>query len=563
MAADDPQQALGVLGLGDDLDAVLAQQRDDALAQQRLVLDDHDAHGSSALIGRPRARRARRPRGRRRAPRRAGAGRSARCRRRRRRPGRRRRPRHEQSRALELERHRGRAPPARAWRRSSAPRRRRSRRRSRPPAAGGGRSSASTVDRRWRRGRPAPRPRPPGRGRPAPAARSRARGRAARRSPRRPPSAPGARSSAASGRSARRSSARPSCMLRATSRACAPSCRSRSIRRSSAAWTSSAPLRVRVSSSTRGLELLLAPAGRRPRSPEVVDRAGEREQAQRPDRPEVPQPRHSQTQMTTAATIEHRRPPWIASAAVQALVAGERPARPRPGARSASVDGRTRPTSARSSRGPSAAQISVERIADRADGGLERTAGAPHSGAAPWPARAECPQLALLRLVVTTGDPIIPASRARRAPAARARMPRSPSSVTTAGQRQPAHDRRVEQHRHARPTPSCFISSSRSVAKTANTATITNAALVTVPPVAPTASAAASRGASARLRAPRGPARARGPCSPSRARTGSRTEQRQPVGDRAVRGEAEQRSPPRCAGTRPPARRTPRPPTAG
>ena len=60
-------------------------------------------------------------------------------------------------------------------------------------------------------------------------------------------------SSAASGCSSRRSSARPSCMLSATSRACAPSCRSRSIRRSSAAWASSAPRRVRVSTSTRSL----------------------------------------------------------------------------------------------------------------------------------------------------------------------------------------------------------------------------------------------------------------------------------------------------------------------
>ena len=41
---------VAVLGLRDDLDVVLAQQRDDALAQQRVVLDDHDPHGSSARI---------------------------------------------------------------------------------------------------------------------------------------------------------------------------------------------------------------------------------------------------------------------------------------------------------------------------------------------------------------------------------------------------------------------------------------------------------------------------------------------------------------------------------
>ena len=48
-----------VLGLGDDVDVVLAQQRDDALAQQGLVLGDHDAHGSSARIVVPAAGRAR------------------------------------------------------------------------------------------------------------------------------------------------------------------------------------------------------------------------------------------------------------------------------------------------------------------------------------------------------------------------------------------------------------------------------------------------------------------------------------------------------------------------
>ena len=50
VAADDPQQPRAVLGLRDDVDVVLAQQRDDPLAQQRLVLGDHDPHGSSARI---------------------------------------------------------------------------------------------------------------------------------------------------------------------------------------------------------------------------------------------------------------------------------------------------------------------------------------------------------------------------------------------------------------------------------------------------------------------------------------------------------------------------------
>ncbi len=45
--------------------------------------------------------------------------------------------------------------------------------------------------------------------------------------------------------------ARPRSIASATSRACAPSCRSRSMRRSSAAAASTAPARVRSSSSTR------------------------------------------------------------------------------------------------------------------------------------------------------------------------------------------------------------------------------------------------------------------------------------------------------------------------
>ena len=69
-----------------------------------------------------------------------------------------------------------------------------------------------------------------------------------RRLPRR---APRGRARPPRGCRSSRASARPSCMVSATRRACAPSCRSRSIRRSSWACTSSAPRRVRVSSSTR------------------------------------------------------------------------------------------------------------------------------------------------------------------------------------------------------------------------------------------------------------------------------------------------------------------------
>src|SRR5439155_382035 len=50
VAADDPQQPVTVLGLGDDLDLVLAEQRDQALAEQQRVLGDHDPHGSSSSI---------------------------------------------------------------------------------------------------------------------------------------------------------------------------------------------------------------------------------------------------------------------------------------------------------------------------------------------------------------------------------------------------------------------------------------------------------------------------------------------------------------------------------
>ena len=151
---------------------------------------------------------------------------------------------------LALDARRGPASPCRAWRRWSAPRRRRSRPPSRPPAAGGRRARVSTATGISAR-RPSPstaaaRPRSASTGGAIPRARSRSSAIAG------PASSRAWRtSSATSGWSASLSSARPSRMLSATSRACAPSCRSRSIRRSSAAWTSSAPRRVRVSSSTR------------------------------------------------------------------------------------------------------------------------------------------------------------------------------------------------------------------------------------------------------------------------------------------------------------------------
>ena len=97
---DDPEQPRAVLGDGDDLDPALAHERDEALAQQRVVLGDHDPHGSSTRITvpapgppitasvpssasarwrrpvRPGAAAGRRRRARRRRPRRAGGRRA-------------------------------------------------------------------------------------------------------------------------------------------------------------------------------------------------------------------------------------------------------------------------------------------------------------------------------------------------------------------------------------------------------------------------------------------------------------------------------------------------------
>ena len=73
----------------------------------------------------------------------------------------------------------------------------------------------------------------------------------------------------------------------------------------------------------------------------------------------------------------------------------------------------------------------------------------------------------------------------RAGAAARTRQPRSPSSATTAGSATPRTSVASIRTAAARPTPSCLFSATRIVAKIANTATITIAALVTVPPVAP------------------------------------------------------------------------------
>ena len=204
VAADDPQQALAVLGLGDDVDVVLAQQRDDALAQQREVLGDHDPHGSSAWMVVPRpagsrpssvpssaSTRWRRPVSP--LPARVGAARalsetsttSS-------------RPRLERTSAgapVRVLGHVGQRLGDDEVGRGLDHRRRAVARRSRSTARGSPRAGR------------APRPRRRGRGRRAPAARSRGRGRAARRSRRSPRRAPGAR--ARRPRAGRRAAPRP------------------------------------------------------------------------------------------------------------------------------------------------------------------------------------------------------------------------------------------------------------------------------------------------------------------------------------------------------------------
>ena len=48
MAHDGASERLAVVDRGDDLEAAVAQQAVEPVAQQREVLGDHDAHGSSA-----------------------------------------------------------------------------------------------------------------------------------------------------------------------------------------------------------------------------------------------------------------------------------------------------------------------------------------------------------------------------------------------------------------------------------------------------------------------------------------------------------------------------------
>ena len=234
----------------DDVEAVVAQQPRQAVAQQCEILGDHDAHGITALHRRRAARRARdleRAVERLDAPRQAcepGARHVGAARRRRPRP---RRPGRRAAGARRCRRARR----SRACRCSRAPPRRRSTRRSRPAPRGARRCRRSRA-RAAASGSRAPRSPLRGRGRRARAGGCRARDRAAPRAPRaRRGARPRAARCAPAGSDANFCSASPRLMPSATSRACAPSCRSRSIRRSSDSCWSTAPARVCSSTAMR------------------------------------------------------------------------------------------------------------------------------------------------------------------------------------------------------------------------------------------------------------------------------------------------------------------------
>ena len=152
-AVDRAEQLLGVAARPTTSMPASSSSARDALAQEDVVLGDHDPHGISARDDRPAAGRARRRAGGRRAPRRDRRGRAGPSRsRRRRRRRRRRRPRCSPSRPAP-DAHRDAPTPARTSRRWRAPP---TRRRTRRPRRA--RAAARTLDRtrdrhrrpRWR-----------------------------------------------------------------------------------------------------------------------------------------------------------------------------------------------------------------------------------------------------------------------------------------------------------------------------------------------------------------------------------------------------------------------------
>ena len=190
-----------------------------------------------------------------------------------------------------------------------APRRRRSRPRTRPARQAGraGRRRPSTgIGRVSASARTAPsRPRSASTGGWMPRTRSRSSASAAPLdSPAPRPAAPRPRP----GRASSSSSARPMVMPSATSRACAPSCRSRSMRRSSAAWASTASARVAVSSVDPGASRAAAVGREQPaREPgltgdQVPRQAVGHDHQQRADRHQQPRQRAG-----PAGELQHRR----------------------------------------------------------------------------------------------------------------------------------------------------------------------------------------------------------------------------------------------------------------
>ena len=246
---DRVDERRAVVDGGHDLPAAVAEQARQPLAQQRQVFGDHDAHGSSARIvvpgcavcdGEPAVERldALAQAGQ---PGAGGVGAAVAV-----------------VADLELQpvaavhdAHAAVLGARSAWRRSSAPRPRRSRRPPRSPRAGGRRRSTSSATSTGLRAaiEDSAGPEPAvGEDRGVDAAREvaqlgeRALGLAVRA---------GHERRAPSGSLSSFSCAMPRSIASATSRAWAPSWRSRSIRCSSAAWESTAPARVRSSSTTR------------------------------------------------------------------------------------------------------------------------------------------------------------------------------------------------------------------------------------------------------------------------------------------------------------------------
>ena len=304
-------ERVGVVDGRDDLEAVSREQAHHPVAQQREVLGDHDPHGSSArtTVGPPAGLvDGERPVERLDAAAQAGEARRRRGRRRR---ARRRRPATSSTSARRADVDRD----AVARRvlggvrerlgddevRGGLDRRRRAARRARPATVD--RQRAAVGERRERRAR--------ARGRRAPAGGCRARGRAAPASASPTPTRASVTSCCApSGSAASFCSARPRLMPSATSRACAPSCRSRSIRRSSASCVvdgAGARLLEHVDALARARAVARG-RSRRARARRAAIAAA----SSRPHRPEVAAAGHAPRSPSRRARAPPSTPAWIA-----------------------------------------------------------------------------------------------------------------------------------------------------------------------------------------------------------------------------------------------------------